>query len=187
MDTHDIIGRQVGILTVDSYDGSEKRINGRRSVERHFYLCSCECGGTIRVIRGNLVSEHTGSCGCLKARKQNNSKGWTGHGDVSGRVWNRVLRKAKERDLKVQVTISEVWKKFQDQDGRCALTGWHISLKSIKGRYSEQTASLDRIDSSRGYTLDNVQWIHKDVNWMKNRFSEDRFLEVCKAVVKHAG
>lgn len=37
------------------------------------------------------------------------------------------------------------------------------------------------------FTLDNVQWVHKDINWMKGRFPMPRFLELCTAVAKHHG
>ena len=40
-------------------------------------------------------------------------------------------------------------------------------------------ASLDRIDSSKGYVKDNIQWVHKDVQIMKNKFSEDYFKQIC--------
>ena len=45
-----------------------------------------------------------------------------------------------------------------------------------------KAASLDRIDSKKGYTEDNVQWVHKYVQRMKNAFSEKRFLEVVKII-----
>lgn len=45
-----------------------------------------------------------------------------------------------------------------------------------------KTASLDRIDSLKGYTLDNVQWIHKDLNYMKCDYEENEYIEWCKKV-----
>lgn len=50
--------------------------------------------------------------------------------------------------------------------------------------YEEQTASLDRIDSSKGYIPGNVQWVHKDVNKMKLALSEKRLLELCTLIVQ---
>jgi hypothetical protein len=44
------------------------------------------------------------------------------------------------------------------------------------------TASLDRIDSSKGYIEGNVQWIHKHINKMKNNFNESYFIEICKKI-----
>lgn len=50
----------------------------------------------------------------------------------------------------------------------------------------EGTASLDRIDSSRGYVEGNVQWVHKDVNFMKQALSQERFVELCTLVAEKA-
>ncbi len=47
------------------------------------------------------------------------------------------------------------------------------------------TASLDRIDSTKGYTLDNIQWIHKDLNKMKMNFANDYFIKTCKLVAEN--
>ena len=45
-----------------------------------------------------------------------------------------------------------------------------------------QTASLDRIDNSLGYTLENTQWVHQDLNFMKNKLPESKFINWCKIV-----
>lgn len=49
----------------------------------------------------------------------------------------------------------------------------------------ETTASLDRIDPRKDYVKGNVQWVHKDVNRIKQAFNEERLLEVCKAIIEH--
>lgn len=41
---------------------------------------------------------------------------------------------------------------------------------------------LDRIDSTKGYIVGNIQWIHKAVNKMKMEFSVADFMAVCKVV-----
>lgn len=48
------------------------------------------------------------------------------------------------------------------------------------GEYN--TASLDRIDSSKPYIIDNIQWVHKDINFMKRTYSHDYFIKLCKLV-----
>ena len=49
------------------------------------------------------------------------------------------------------------------------------------------TASIDRIDSNKGYIEDNVVWVHKDINIMKNKFSKEYFLMLCKKIVENHG
>ena len=47
------------------------------------------------------------------------------------------------------------------------------------------TQSLDRIDSTKGYTIDNVQWVHKYINLMKHQLTQQQFIDFCKKVVEH--
>ena len=46
-------------------------------------------------------------------------------------------------------------------------------------------ASLDRIDSSKGYIEGNVQWVHQNINMMKNKFDNQYFIEMCKLITKN--
>ena len=45
------------------------------------------------------------------------------------------------------------------------------------------TASIDRINPNQHYTINNIQWVHKDVNNMKFSLDEDCFLYLCKLIV----
>lgn len=65
-----------------------------------------------------------------------------------------------------------------------ALSGLKIEL-SINRK--NQTASLDRIDSSKGYIEGNVQWLHKDINQMKINFNQKDFIKYCKLIAKNNG
>jgi peroxiredoxin family protein len=47
------------------------------------------------------------------------------------------------------------------------------------------TASLDRKDSSKGYTKDNIQWIHKDLQKMKMDMPEDKFINWCNLIIEN--
>jgi hypothetical protein len=88
--------------------------------------------------------------------------------------------------LKVTITIQDAWELFQAQHERCALTGVDLTFGGTARNWQSKTASLDRIDSSRGYTKNNVQWIHKRLQWMKNDMPEDEFIAWCKAVAGHS-
>jgi hypothetical protein len=58
-----------------------------------------------------------------------------------------------------------------------------IELKfNSRKRLYDGTASLDRIDSSKGYTLGNIQWVHKWVNLMKQDMTDQEFIEWCKTI-----
>lgn len=64
-----------------------------------------------------------------------------------------------------------------------ALSPFYIVLSATK--LVPQTASVDRIDSTKGYTPDNVQWVDKRINFMKQHFSQVEFVELCCLVSKH--
>ncbi len=74
---------------------------------------------------------------------------------------------AETRGLPFAITMLDAWTKFEEQRGRCALTGWPLELGLSSKAKSTQTASLDRIDSLEGYTPGNIQWVHKDLNQVK--------------------
>lgn len=86
---------------------------------------------------------------------------------------------AESRGIEWSVDASEIAAIYERQGGRCALSGWEIGWAGVG---QQHTASLDRIDSSGGYTVGNVQLLHKDINMMKQSFSQGRFVEACVAV-----
>ena len=146
-----------------------------------YWLCLCECGQETTVKRSHLTSHHVGSCGC--SRRGKSSHNWSGCGELSGSLFNRIRHHARRRKIQFNIEIDYLWELFQKQNGRCALSGLILSLP--KHQLIDCTASLDRIDSSLGYTKENVQWVHKDVNFMKQRFSQDYFLGMCKNITEH--
>jgi archaellum component FlaC len=48
------------------------------------------------------------------------------------------------------------------------------------------TASLDRVDSAKGYIKGNVQWVHKDINMMKQQYSQEYFIQMCRLTTEHS-
>lgn len=62
--------------------------------------------------------------------------------------------------------------------GRKVKTGIEICLDAAH----KQTASLDRIDNTKGYTEDNVQWVHKIINKMKSDLTQEDFIMWCKRI-----
>ena len=110
--------------------------------------------------------------------------GWTGFGKISGSLWSRILISAKERNIEVNITIEEAWNQYIIQDGLCALTGLKLELEDqywVKDN-NKVTGSLDRIDSTKGYNKDNIQWVHKRINFMKLDSTQQDFIQWCDLV-----
>ena len=108
---------------------------------------------------------------------------WSGHQMISKTYWNIIETGAASRDLEFEIDIEEMWEIYEKQGRMCAISGVDIILsKKARPEKGEQTASIDRIDSSKGYTLDNVQWVHKAVNRMKMDMTESEFITWCKII-----
>ena len=99
-------------------------------------------------------------------------------------VFNKVKLSAAIRDIPFNVSLQYVGDLFEKQKGYCALTGQKLTLKKTL-KDTTATASLDRKDSSKGYIQGNLQWVHKDVNRMKNNLKEETFVDLCKKVALH--
>jgi hypothetical protein len=97
---------------------------------------------------------------------------------ISGRFFSSIKYKANKRNIPFDLTIEFCDELLIDQSHKCAYTGLPIDAKT---RYAT-TASLDRIDSSLGYTEDNVQFLHKDINFMKWELSEDKYFTLISRI-----
>ena len=121
----------------------------------------------------------------MMKKKSHNSKTF---GEISGKYWSSLKKNAKKRNIQVKVTIEEAWKIFLKQNKRCFYTNLKITHKKYlrrinnKDMYSLGTASLDRKNSNLDYTKENIQWVHKDVNYMKMSLNEKYFIKLCKLI-----
>lgn len=158
--------------------------NGYRRV-----LCQCDCGNETEINLFALFgSMPTKSCGCLstevkKSKTKANNPRWTGYESISGHFFGSIRSGARKRKLVFDITAKDIFNLFIKQDRKCALTGLDLCFRSCYGKW-DGNASLDRIDSSKGYVIGNVQWVHKDVNKMKMDFKQDDFIRLCQLVAK---
>ncbi len=147
------------------------------------YLCRCDCGNRRKVYTVHLLHGRSKSCGCGRPNSDDHYK-YAGFGEITGSYWNQIKRgstrvKGRTYEVEFNLTIEYAWRLFLRQKRRCALSGLDLTMSQ---RRAEHTASLDRIDSRKGYVRGNVQWVHKDINRMKNTLSQSRFVELCRAV-----
>jgi len=173
-------------------DLTNKKFEKWRVIERDkkrsdldFWFCVCECGRQRSVYGSHLRLGNTVCC-----RKCSETKH---KGRLNSRLWSRMLHGAKKRNIEVDLGETEDAKEFlydllyKHQECKCALTGLPIGIaNTIKGDWhGETTASVDRINSNKGYTKDNVQWVHKWINKMKWQLDQEEFITFCEAVVRH--
>jgi len=142
--------------------------------QRATYVCKCKCGNESIVGRYALSRKQSQRCNTCRQIKSRTP--------VEGIVWRRILRSAEIRSWKVVLTQEDAFELLKKQEYKCALSGEPIAVDRDN---PGTTASLDRIDSTQDYSLSNVQWVHKYVNLMKQSFSQEYFISICKKVAAH--
>jgi len=108
-----------------------------------------------------------------KCKKCSNSSKNKHIGDFQ-RVFNKYKKQAISRNIFWNLTVEDLKNIYT---GKCELSNQNISIS-----YKNTTASLDRIDSKKDYTKDNIQWLHKDINMLKNKYEQSYFIQMCKLV-----
>lgn len=153
------------------------------------YFVSCDCGVSKSVSGATLRAGRSTQCrSCGVAQSCGGNKGkpplkFESGKYVHGTYFYRIRYGALTRGLIFDIDIGDMDNLWDHQHGKCALTGWSLDLSTKQS--DKSTASLDRIDSSIGYLSGNLQWVHKDVNQLKMAYTEERFFEICQAVVSH--
>jgi len=91
--------------------------------------------------------------------------------------------KAKLRKHKFdpEVTWKYLFELWDSQNGRCAYSGLPLSIETNH----PHKVSLDRIDSTRGYLVGNLQLVSTTINRMKQEFNEELFVEMCVLVANN--
>ncbi len=159
-------------------------------------LCACDCGTKKEVFVNALFQGKTGSCGCDKSRYEKTSGSrnylFKGVGEIRAAFWNGYKEGARVRQLPFELTMDYAWQLYEAQGRRCALSGVTLQFgpiglpKGSRNRKSRTTASLDRIDNSKGYVEGNVQWVHKQVNVMRNTLPVSEFVAWCAQIAAHS-
>lgn len=147
--------------------------------------CKCTCGnlleiGILTIKKAVFEKRHLK---CIKCNNESKRK-YNGREYIPSCYMKSLKRSADSRNIFYDITDKEVYIKYIEQSKKCALSGQIVHFKKYH-LDREGTASVDRIDSSKGYTADNIQIIHKDINRMKNNFDNDYFIEICKMISKN--
>lgn len=169
-----IIGEKINKWIV--VDSAVLRKYGRAYIR---VRCSCENKTEFDLPYSHLDSKK--SLGCKKCSRSFTCKGFE---MITGTFWAMIKSGAEKRGIEFNLNIKDMWELYLKQDGKCALSGVSINFEPATGKHeSLRTCSLDRIDSEQGYINGNVQWVHKDINIMKNRFDENYFKNMISKIM----
>lgn len=111
------------------------------------------------------------------------SRGYKGYKQISGAIYASIKSQAKTRQIPFNLSIEYLGDLLESQDYKCKITQVPINLPlSSKHPECEKTASLDRIDNSKGYIEGNVQWVHKAVNRIRHTNTLEQLYTYCAAI-----
>jgi hypothetical protein len=172
----DMVGKKYGRLTVISF-AQNKRVSSGKMVL--FWNCTCSCGKSVEKEGTSLRKGRTRSCGCLLQEIYDRPR-------TREAGLNAIIRgmkgNAKTRDLlwSLDDEIVKVLMSVQ-----CIYCGQ--SPKQKHPRYPDVLYNgLDRIDSSRGYEINNVVPCCGRCNKAKNDMSLEEFKALVVNIYEHS-
>ena len=174
----DLIGQKFGKLVVIS-----QFVNKEKG--RIIYKCKCDCGKLCNKDYGGIKTCKLPNCGCV-TRFRGVRREEDGSGEVTLTTWSRICNK-RSKEHEFTIYHRYVWILFLKQKRKCVYTGLPITFpkNTQPSELLKSTASLDRIDSKKGYIKGNVQWVHKNANLMKQTFSHEHFIKMCNLISKN--
>ena len=102
---------------------------------------------------------------------------YSGSKNVRGKICESALKRAKEKGIMFDITNEDVILTYT-----CLFL--EIPLEYGNSKCGDYSASIDRIDSSKGYIKDNIQIISMLANSMKSSASPDQLVRFSKNVLK---
>jgi hypothetical protein len=89
-------------------------------------------------------------------------------------------KRAREKQIEWNIELPFLLQLWEKQQSKCAYSGVPFTYEDNH----PHTVSLDRIDSQKGYTEDNVQFVCTIVNYIKQRFTEEQFFSFCSLITQ---
>lgn len=145
------------------------------------WLCICDCGIKKHVLGSDLTSgksKRCHACGTIEANKEKRLV------PLTDTFWGKIRDGAKKRNLDFNLTKEEAYALFLAQNGKCKFTGLELTFNSSTVK-TDGTASLDRINSKLGYSIDNIQWVHKKINQIKMDLPDNEFVFLCHLIAEN--
>jgi len=173
----DITGQKFGKLTVIK-KSNEKYIYPFSNKWAYLWECECDCGNKGLLFRSAHLMDGSikKDCGCTKLK--------AGQAGLNS-LFNVYKTQAKNRNLNFELS-KEIFEKLTKQN--CTYCGREPFQKSSNGSSISIYIynGLDRIDSLKGYTEDNVVPCCGQCNVAKMAVPQQDFLQWIKRVYNHS-
>lgn len=177
MPGYELVGRRFTRLEV--LERAHSRNNGL------YWRCRCDCGKETFVRTTKLMKGHTRSCGCLRGFNRDTPPNQKPIGHAAqNRAWTSMIIHAAQRGYAWELTREE-WYHLTQQP--CVYCGARYSnlagQKNNNGGFRYN--GIDRVDNTKGYTLDNCAPCCKACNLMKQRMEADAFILQCEKIAAY--
>lgn len=97
---------------------------------------------------------------------------------IDSRLRNLCTTARQRKNKEFNITETDLFDLWGKQEGLCAYT--KLPMLATSNQFN--TVSLDRIDSSIGYVVGNIQLVCTAINKMKQEYSEELFIKLCHLV-----
>lgn len=176
-----LVGAKFNEWTILSYEGSSR------------IRVQCSCGRKRIRCAKDIIGGKSKRCSrCKGFKAQNNLKNWMnkpgpvnpnwkGTANIPREYYSQCKTGAQVRGITFNLSIDEMQLVWERQEGKCAYTGMNLVF-GRKSKNQDNLSSLDRINSDKEYSVDNVQWVCKTVNLMKQSLSHEQFLDWIKII-----
>jgi len=97
------------------------------------------------------------------------------------------MKLIKNRFKEINITIKDLELQWNNQNGICPYSGIELKLATHTNTNINPIyrASIDRIDSSKGYVINNIQFVSTSINYMKNKLTHNETIDLCKLISKN--
>lgn len=152
-----------------------------KRIGKYYVYCKCtKCNETEKYLRiSSLLNIKTKQCSKCYSTDKNRFK-YFGFEEKERLYYSKVKSRAKKKKIPFKLSIKDMFDKIKTQNFKCYYSDLDINFYN---KDSTITASLDRKDSSKGYTKSNINWVHTDINKMKNEYSEEYFLSLINQII----
>ena len=150
-------------------------VKRNKLLNRHLF-CSRRCSVTY----GNTVCPRKGNLTTLDEARERIKEKHRENPLLS--PFNYLLKSMRAKDKEYKVTFEDLLEKWNEQNGRCAYTGIQLELSSYKKTKGILKASVDRIDSNKGYVPGNIQFVLCAVNYMKGTMTDQETKELIELI-----
>lgn len=182
---NNLVGFKFGKLTVLEWVENPNKNNR----EKYLWKCSCDCGNICYRITYKLKAGISNSCGCLQKeillskQKENGLKRRKGISAVGKQIYNGYIRNAKKDKREFSLSYEDVIGLIHKPCHYCGEIDVKIGFY-LKDAYFLN--GIDRVDSSKGYTLENTVPCCKKCNISKHNYTQEEFLEHIKKIYKYS-